>query len=172
MPKYKVKTGDTLSAIASRYKVSPDEIQADNPIIKDANHIEEGWNLTVPDNTERQDSFPNAQSANDETRDDVECAECSVECEALVHITGEEDIVYALTCTQVKELRKEIDTLNEPLIDLKEAEKAGPEDIPAAREKAWSRLKELDALPRPEQSSTAEELLREYEVQWQESGLG
>lgn len=167
MPKYKVKTGDTLSAIASRYKVSPDEIQADNPIIQDANHIEEGWNLTVPDNTERQDSFPNAQSANDETRDDVECSECSVECEALVHITGEEDIVYALTCTQVKELRKEIDTLNEPLLDLKEAEKDGPEEIPAARKKAWNRLKELGALPKPEHSSTAEELLREYEAKWQ-----
>lgn len=166
MPQHKVQSGETLSGIASRYKVSPDAIQAENPIIKDANHIEAGWNLTVPESTAKQDAFPAAQSANDESRDEVECSDCTVECEALVHVTGEEQTVYALTRTQMKELYDEIDTLNEPLVELKEAEGGQKDEISAAREKAWGKLRELGALPKPEHSSTAEELLRDYEARW------
>lgn len=166
MPQHKVKSGETLSGIASRYKVSPDAIQAENSIIKNANHIEAGWNLTVPESTAEQDALPAAQSANDDSRDDVECSDCTVECEALVHVTGEEQTVYALTCTQMKELYDEIDTLNEPLVELRKAEGGQENEIPAAREKAWSKLRELGALPKPQHSSTAEELLRDYEARW------
>lgn len=116
-------------------------------------------------------SLPPAQSANDDTRDDLECSQCSIVCEALVHLTGEEETVYALTRTQLKELQREIETLNGPLIDLKAAE-AGPKaNIPAARETAWSKLRELGALPRPEHSSTAKELLRDYEARWRRERL-
>jgi hypothetical protein len=113
-----------------------------------------------------QSNLPTALSANDDTRDDLECSECSVVCEALVHLTGEENIVYALTRTQLKDLHREIETLNEPLIELRVAEAGPKEGIPAAREKAWSRLRELGALPKPRHSSTARELLRDYEARW------
>tara|TARA_R100000306_G_scaffold58373_1_gene56826 strand:- start:1846 stop:4518 length:2673 start_codon:yes stop_codon:yes gene_type:complete len=166
MPQHKVQSGETLSAIASKYQVSLSAIKNENPIIKDVNHIEAGWNLTVPENSVDQKAFPAAQSANDDTKDHLECSQCSIECEALVHVTGEEDTVYALSRTQLKDLIGEIETLNEPLIELKEAEAGPVEDIPAAREKAWDSLRELGALPETEQSSTAKELLNDYEARW------
>ncbi|WP_373002227.1 hypothetical protein [Marinobacter sp.] len=113
-----------------------------------------------------QRELPPALSANDDTRDDLECSECSMVCEALVHVTGEENIVYALTRTQLKDLHREIETLNGPLIELKKAEAGPKENIPAAREKAWKSLRELGALPKPQVSSTAKELLRDYEARW------
>lgn len=166
MPQHKVQSGETLSAIASKYQVSLNAIKGENPIIKDVNHIEAGWNLTVPENSADQGAFPAAQSANDDTKDDLECSQCSIECEALVHVTGEEDTVYALSRTQLKDLNREIEILNKPLAELKMAEAGPVESIPAAREKAWGSLRELGALPEPEQSSTAKELLNDYEARW------
>jgi hypothetical protein len=166
MPQHKVQSGETLSAIASKYQVSLDALKGENPIIKDVNHIEAGWNLSVPENSGDQKTFPAAQSANDDTRDDLECSQCSIQCEALVHVTGEEDTVYALSRTQLKDLYREIEILNKPLAELKTAEAGPAEDIPAAREKAWDSLRELGALPAPEQSSTAKELLNDYEARW------
>lgn len=166
MPQHKVQSGETLSAIASKYQVSLNAIKDENSIIKDVNHIEAGWNLTVPENSAEQGAFPAAQSANDDTRDDLECSQCSIECEALVHVTGEEDTVYALSRTQLKDLYREIEILNKPLAELKTAEAGPVEDIPAAREKAWDSLRELGALPAPEQSSTAKDLLNDYEARW------
>ena len=81
MPQHKVQSGETLSAIASKYQVSLNAIKGENPIIKDVNHIEAGWNLTVPENSADQGAFPAAQSANDDTKDDLECSQCSIECE-------------------------------------------------------------------------------------------
>lgn len=166
MPKHEVQSGETLSAIASKYQVSLDAIKSENPIIKDVNHIEAGWNLTVPENSADRGVFPAAQSANDDTKDDLECSQCSIECEALVHVTGEEDTVYALSRTQLKDLYREIETLNKPLAELKRAEAGPVEDIPAAREKAWGSLRKLGALPETEQSSTAKELLNDFEARW------
>ncbi|MBO6812596.1 MULTISPECIES: LysM peptidoglycan-binding domain-containing protein [Marinobacter] len=166
MPQHEVQSGETLSAIASKYQVSLDAIKSENPIIKDVNHIEAGWNLTVPENSADRGVLPAAQSANDDTKDDLECSQCSIECEALVHVTGEEDTVYALSRTQLQDLYREIETLNKPLAELKRAEAGPEEDIPAAREKAWGSLRKLGALPETEQSSTAKELLNDYEARW------
>lgn len=166
MPQHEVQSGETLSAIASKYQVSLDAIKSENPIIKDVNHIEAGWNLTVPENSADRGVLPAAQSANDDTKDDLECSQCSIECEALVHVTGEEDTVYALSRTQLKDLYREIETLNKPLAELKRAEAGPVEDITAAREKAWGSLRKLGALPETEQSSTAKELLNDYEARW------
>ncbi len=46
--------------------------------------------------------------------------------------------------------------------ELAEAEKGDSGKIPEARGKAWNKLKELGALPRPEKSTTAADLLAEY----------
>lgn len=166
MPMHKVQFGETLSAIASRYGVSLDALTAENPIIKDVSHIETGWNLSVPENPANQRTLPSPLSANDDTNDNLECSDCSVVCEALVHVTGEKNTVYALTRTQLNELQREIETLNRPLIELKSAEKDSQSDIPVAREKAWNELSALGALPKPQYSSTAKELLRDYEARW------
>lgn len=167
MPQHKVLAGETLSAIAARYQVSLDAMQAENPTIKDVNYIEAGWTLSVPESSASQNDLPAAQSANDDTTDDVECSDCALECVALVQVTGEDDTVYALTETQFRYLNDEIEVLNAPMAELKEAEDKDKADIPAARERTWKKLRQLGALPRPEHSTTAEELLKEYEARWQ-----
>ncbi len=45
---YKIKKGDTLSSISKKMKISMSLIKARNPIIKDINKIQEGWNLKIP----------------------------------------------------------------------------------------------------------------------------
>ena len=45
---YKVKTGDTLSGIAAKYKVSVDDILAANPDLKDPNQLQVGQVLVIP----------------------------------------------------------------------------------------------------------------------------
>ncbi|WP_022962849.1 LysM peptidoglycan-binding domain-containing protein [Halopseudomonas pelagia] len=43
-----VVSGDNLSKIAARYGASVEQLRQLNPFIKDANHIQLGWNLSVP----------------------------------------------------------------------------------------------------------------------------
>lgn len=167
MPQHKVLAGETLSAIAARYQVSLDAMQAENPTIKDVNHIEVGWTLSVPESSASKNDMPAAQSANDDTTDDVECSDCALECVALVQVTSEDDTIYALTEAQFRHLNDEIEVLNAPMAELKETEDKDKADIPAARERTWKKLRELGALPRPEHITTAEELLKEYEARWQ-----
>ena len=45
---YTVKTGDTLWKIAQKFDTTIEAIMACNPIIKNADHIEVGWKLTIP----------------------------------------------------------------------------------------------------------------------------
>ena len=46
---YTVKKGDTLTAIASKYNTTVNEIVKLNPIIKNPNLINIGWKLTIPE---------------------------------------------------------------------------------------------------------------------------
>jgi LysM repeat protein len=45
---HQVVKGDTLLKIAAKYKTTPQEIMKLNPAIKDASHIEIGWELKIP----------------------------------------------------------------------------------------------------------------------------
>jgi len=45
---HNVAKGDTLLKIAAKYKTTPQEIMKLNPKIKDASHIEIGWELSIP----------------------------------------------------------------------------------------------------------------------------
>lgn len=166
MQPHNVQPGETLSQIASRYDVSVDAIQVQNPIIKDVNHIEAGWSLSIPKTAKPKKAFPAAQSANDDSSDSVECSDCTLECVALVQLSENDEQVFALTEAQLKELEDETDLLNKPLAELAKAEEGDQSKIPKAREKAWNRLKELGALPKPEQTNTARELLADYEARW------
>ncbi len=166
MQQHKVQSGETLSRIASHYSVSLEALKAQNPIIKDVNHIEAGWNLSIPKAAAPTTPLPPAHSANDDSSDDVECSDCSLEYVGLVQLTENDEQVFALTKTQMKELEYETHLLNEPLAELAEAEEGDQSKIPQAREKAWNRLKELGALPKPEQTTTARELLADYEARW------
>lgn len=166
MQQHKVQAGETLSGIATRYKVSLDAIKAENPVIKDVNHIEAGWSLLVPKAAEPTKPLPPAHSANDDSSDDTECSDCALECVALVQLTDDGEQVFALTETQLNELEEETRTLNGPIAELAEAEKGAEDKIPEARAKAWDKLKVLGALPKPDHSTTARELLADYEVRW------
>lgn len=166
MQQHSVQSGETLSQIASRYNVSPDAIQAQNPIIKDIHHIEAGWSLSIPRTGKTKKAFPAAHSANDDSSDSVECSDCALECVALVQLSENDGQVFALTETQLKELEDETDLLNKPLAELAQAEEGDQSKIPKAREKAWNKLKELGALPKSEQTTTAWELLADYEARW------
>lgn len=48
MTQYRVRTGDTLWGIAQKFNTTIEDIMDCNPIIKDPNHIEVGWVLTIP----------------------------------------------------------------------------------------------------------------------------
>lgn len=167
MPQYQVKAGDTLSQIAAAHQVSVSELQAENSFITDPDHIETGWRLSIPaSRPESGPALPPAQSANDSSTDDVECSACQLEYVAFLHVTEETETVYALTQAQLDEVDAEVSTLHAPLKELKQAEAGSVDDIPTAREAAWNQLKELGALPRPKESTTAEDLLTEYEARW------
>ncbi|WP_203144003.1 LysM peptidoglycan-binding domain-containing protein [Marinobacter mangrovi] len=167
MPQYQVKAGDTLSQIAAAHQVSVSELQAENTFITDPDHIEAGWRLSIPaGRPESGPALPPAQSANDSSTDDVECSACQLEYVAFLHVTEDTETVYALTQAQLDEVDAEVSTLHAPLKELKQAEAGSVDDIPAAREAAWNQLKELGALPRPKESTTAEDLLTEYEARW------
>ena len=45
---HKVVKGDTLLKIAAMYKTTPQEVMKLNPNVKDASHIEIGWELKIP----------------------------------------------------------------------------------------------------------------------------
>jgi hypothetical protein len=45
---HRVLSGDNLSKIAARYSSSVEQLRQLNPFIKDPNHIQIGWNLSVP----------------------------------------------------------------------------------------------------------------------------
>ncbi|MBQ0832384.1 LysM domain-containing protein [Marinobacter sp.] len=166
MQQHNVQPGETLSGIASRYRVSLEAIKAENSVIKDVDHIEAGWNLSIPKTAELTKPFPALQSANDGSSDDVECSNCALECVALVQLTENDEQVFALTETQLSDLEDETHILNEPLAELAQAEKGDQDKIPEARTKAWKRLKELGALPKPKQTTTVKELLADYEARW------
>jgi hypothetical protein len=166
MPQYKVQSGDTLSGIAAQHQVSVNEIKSSNKIITDVNHIETGWTLDIPaSKTSSRGTMPAAKAANDASTGES-CSACGLECAALLHLTDEPGTVYALTQRQLDEIELEIQELQAPLRQLKTKEEGPEADIPVAREAAWNKLKELGALPAPEKSSTAEEILNEYEAKW------
>lgn len=166
MPSYKVQSGDTLTDIAARHQVAVNDIKASNDIISDVNHIEAGWTLDIPETDGSSTcSMPPAKASNDASTGE-EYSACAVECAALLHLTDEPDTVYALTRSQLDEIELEIEELQAPLVELQQKEKGPEADIPAAREVAWGKLKNLGALPAPEKSSTTQELLNEYEAKW------
>lgn len=166
MPSYKVQSGDTLTDIAARHQVSVNDIKASNDIISDVNHIEAGWTLDIPETDGSSTcSMPPAKASNDASTGE-DSSPCTVECAALLHLTDEPDTVYALTQREVSQIEQEIKELQAPLEELRLKEEGPESDIPAARESAWNKLKELGALPAPKTSSTAQELLAEYEIKW------
>lgn len=56
---YTVVSGDTLGKIATRFKTTPEAIQALNPIITNINEISIGWILKIPQATPNPTPIPN-----------------------------------------------------------------------------------------------------------------
>lgn len=109
------------------------------------------------------------RAANDSSSTEASCADCQVEFVELLHITGEEDVVHALTERQCNELNHAINELRAPLQKLQQAEGEAQDRIPDVKTEVWQELKELDALPPTSTSTTAQELLEEYRGRWQQA---
>ena len=107
------------------------------------------------------------RAANDSSSTEASCADCQVEFVELLHITGEADVVHALTERQCNELSHAINELRAPLQKLQQAEGKSQNRIPEAKAEVWRELKELDALPPTSTSNSAGELLQEYRGRWQ-----
>lgn len=61
---YRIKSGDTLSGIASRYKTSVSALMKANPQIKDANKIYAGKSLNIPGSRDSFDHGPTRPGGN------------------------------------------------------------------------------------------------------------
>lgn len=61
---YKIKSGDTLNAIAADRGTTADEIKKYNPIITDINHIEAGWVIKVPEVVAKPAPAPTTSTLN------------------------------------------------------------------------------------------------------------
>lgn len=109
------------------------------------------------------------RAANDSSSTEASCADCQVEFVELLHITGEADVVHALTERQCNELNHAINELRAPLQKLQQAEGEAQDRIPDVKTEVWQELKELDALPPTSTSTTAQELLEEYRGRWQQA---
>lgn len=48
LAKHNVVVGETLTSIAARYRTTVDKLQRLNPFIQNVNHVQAGWNLSVP----------------------------------------------------------------------------------------------------------------------------
>lgn len=109
------------------------------------------------------------RAENDSSSTEASCADCQVEFVELLHITGEADVVHALTERQCNELNNAITELRAPLEKLQQAEGESQDRIPQAKAEVWQELKELDALPPTSTSTTAQELLEEYRAKWRKA---
>lgn len=109
------------------------------------------------------------RAANDSSSTEASCADCQVEFVELLHITGEADVVHALTERQCNELNHAINELRAPLQKLQQAEGEAQDRIPEAKTEVWQELKELDALPPTSTSTSAGELLQEYRGRWRQA---
>ncbi|BEH13807.1 LysM peptidoglycan-binding domain-containing protein [Marinobacter shengliensis] len=167
---YEVQFGDTLSQIAQLHNVSVSQIQELNPMIENPDQIQEGWKLDLPaenGDAHNPGNLPPSRSANDNTSTDASCTECQLEYVELVHITGEEGAVHALTERQCNDLISAVEELQLPLIGLQSAEGQSDERVAEAKTEAWQALKDLNALPPIASSTTVEELIAEYRARWQ-----
>ena len=63
MPKYIVRSGDTLTAIAARFGVSLAALEAANPQISDPNRIFPGQVVSIPGSFQRPDRTMSSSSA-------------------------------------------------------------------------------------------------------------
>lgn len=168
MPQYKVQAGDTLSQIASQHQVSVYAIQSRNPIVQNPNHIESGWLLEIPTtSTKAKAPLSPPLSTNDASTGDSVCSPCQLEYVDLLHVTGEGDTVYALTQSQAEEIEKEIQSLQKPMEKLRSAEGEDPNQLKAVKEDVWGELKNLNALPPVNVSTSVQESMADYEAQWQ-----
>lgn len=123
---YLVRAGDTLGSIAKAHGTSPADIQAANPIIRDRDRIQAGWNLSIPGSGQTSASanmtaatpiqeqkttdLPPPQHAGDCSSSSVKGAPpCSDEVLDVVHFTGDGNQLFVLTEAQSRELRTEVD---------------------------------------------------------------
>lgn len=107
------------------------------------------------------------RAANDSSSTEASCPDCQVKFVELLHITGEFDVVHALTERQCNELNDSIMELQAPLEKLQQAEGGAEDRVAEAKAEVWQELKELDVLPPTSTSTSAGELLQEYRGRWQ-----
>ncbi|MGP4844572.1 LysM peptidoglycan-binding domain-containing protein [Marinobacter sp. 1Y8] len=125
MPQYKVQPGDTLTAIAQKHQVTVADIQAQNPQITNANHIEAGWQLKIPANdSNAASSMPPAKSAQSTSSTQPTCEGCAEEYAEIIHVMGADDGEWCVALPQsaADEIYTEIEEMNALMKEFKQAQ--------------------------------------------------
>ncbi|MGQ7272950.1 LysM peptidoglycan-binding domain-containing protein [Marinobacter sp. V034] len=124
MPQYKVQPGDTLTAIAQKHQVTVADIQAQNPQITNANHIEAGWQLKIPANDSNAASMPPAKSAQSTSSTQPTCEGCAEEYAEIIHVMGADDGEWCVALPQsaADEIYTEIEEMNALMKEFKQAQ--------------------------------------------------
>ncbi|EMP57328.1 peptidoglycan-binding LysM [Marinobacter santoriniensis NKSG1] len=124
MPHYEVQSGDTLSAIARDHQVSIAALRAENPRIKDADHIEAGWTLSIPPSSSGALAMPEPKTAGQPTSSECAAKACRTEYADIIHEMGAGDEAWclALPDAAAEELYREIEEMDALMAEFRAAQ--------------------------------------------------
>ncbi|MCK7549455.1 LysM peptidoglycan-binding domain-containing protein [Marinobacter koreensis] len=124
MPHYEVQSGDTLSAIARDHQVSIAALRAENPRIKDADHIEAGWTLSIPPSSSGAVAMPEPKTAGQPASSECAAKACRTEYADIIHEMGAGDEAWclALPDAAAEELYREIEEMDALMAEFRAAQ--------------------------------------------------
>ena len=129
MSQYEVQSGDTLSAIARQHQVTLAALKAENPRITDVDHIETGWTLKIPEDSDSTaTSLPRPKSANSRTSSQCTTKACRDEYAEIIHVMGASDDTWCLALPEsaADEIHAEIREMDALMAEFKKAQDAPP----------------------------------------------
>lgn len=141
MPQYEVRSGDTLSAIARDHQVTIAALRAENPRIKDADHIEAGWTLSIPPSSSGAVAMPEPKSAGRPASSECAATACRTEYADIIHEMGAGDEAWclALPDAAAEELYREIEEMDALMAEFRGAQERAhdPESDQPSPKRQW-----------------------------------
>lgn len=141
MPQYEVRSGDTLSAIARDHQVTIAALKAENPRIKDADHIEAGWTLSIPASSSGAVAMPEPKSAGRPASSECAATACRTEYADIIHEMGAGDEAWclALPDAAAEDLYREIEEMDALMAEFRGAQERAhdPESDQPSPKRQW-----------------------------------